>query len=1371
MRLRNFYFQSSSGETQRSGLMPYVTTLFVGLFVFGLSFTGRAQAPAFDMPGPLALTVCQSSGATDISGMLTVTDPDVGDNLTWSEQTAPAHGNLAFGGTETSTGGSVMPSGITYMPMLGYSGSDMFEVTVSDGALTATIMINVTVTQNPSISVAGGASVCFGATTAAISYSTTTGFSYSGTADSYVVPEGVTSINFDITGAAGGADTGMAPMPGKGGRVEGTLAVSPGDELTIYVGGAGVMGSLTGAPGGYNGGGASNGFGGSGGGATNIMMGLTTVAVAGGGAGSGHDGMFASVAGGDGGGLDGSDGMINADGSGATGGSQIAGGMGATFATFANGDDGAAIFGGNGSVDGVSGGGGAGYYGGGGGVWCGGGGGSSYTDAGLVTGVTHTSGYSTGNGGVSVSYDVPAGYTYSIVWDAAAITAGFTDVTPTAFPSTSYFPVTVPATATPDTYNGTITISNGTCEQMSLISVTVKPIPDVNPTADQALCNGMMTTDAMFTGSLGGTVFNWTNDNTTTGLAAASGTGDILAFTATNTTADTTMSMIIVTPVLNSCFGTPDTFGVYVLPTPTLNSGVTGNVCNNSLFSYTATSATDGTSFSWSRGVLAGGITAAAASGSDGVISETFDNTSTEPIAVTYTYSMTAAGCENTQDLVVTVNPTPVIDPLLLLFGSICDGTTFTFTQGSTTAAPVSYSWSRAAVTGISNPDASDNGDISEVLLNTTTAPVTVTYIDTLHINGCMNTQSIVVTVNPTPKLSSSLTPPSVCNNVEFNYKAKSATAGTNFSWERFPIAGISSGYASGVDTIFETHTNSTDQPIGVEYIFMLDAAGCTNTQTVTALVNPTPVLNSSLTPAAICDSTFFDYDPGSNTTGATFAWSRAAVANITNPAASGTGNPNERLRNSASFPVAVTYVFTTSINGCSNAENVVVTVNPKPTISNTMPTPICDSTVFTFTPTSTTLGTAFTWTRPFVSGIGALAASGGPNVSELLKNNTNTNVTVKYIYTLNANGCSNTATIPVVVHPSPKMSSHLSDSACSSVPFVYAPKTDLTPSVTFAWTRAAVSGVTPTAGVGTDGINETLYNSTTTNANVEYVYTITVGASCSRTEKLAVTLRPSAAAPIIDVAPPTTLCNGTMYQNFGTTIPGAAGVTYTWSAVNAEIYATGNAGQYSIVNFNNPGVATVMLTSTIGTTGCIGVATYSVTVSSATSTMPTVIYTNGTFICLQNDVKNFQWGYDDATTLDSVVLKGEINQSYFNANPSLTTRHYWVMTNNGDCMKKSYYNKPDDNTPKVITNINDGAVEMKLFPNPATNNVTVEVLTSAQGTVQIEVTNMLGQIVNKISTETYKANISVSDLPAGIYVVDCFMNGAKIGTSKFVKN
>jgi hypothetical protein len=110
-------------------------------------------------------------------------------------------------------------------------------------------------------------------------------------------------------------------------------------------------------------------------------------------------------------------------------------------------------------------------------------------------------------------------------------------------------------------------------------------------------------------------------------------------------------------------------------------------------------------------------------------------------------------------------------------------------------------------------------------------------------------------------------------------------------------------------------------------------------------------------------------------------------------------------------------------------------------------------------------------------------------------------------------------------------------------------------------------------------------------------------------------------------------------------------------------------------------------------------------------------------------------------------------------------------MTNNGDCMKKSYYNKPDDNTPKVITNINDGAVEMKLFPNPATNNVTVEVLTSAQGTVQIEVTNMLGQIVNKISTETYKANISVSELPAGIYVVDCFMNGAKIGTSKFVKN
>ncbi len=933
-------------------------------------------------------------------------------------------------------------------------------------------------------------------------------------------------------------------------------------------------------------------------------------------------------------------------------------------------------------------------------------------------------------------------------------------VTPSGFsytPTSGYFGV--------DMFE--ILVTDGTGFDTVTVNVIVGQTPDVNATSNITYCTGAPTTSITFSGSLTGTVYNWTNSNTSIGLSA-SGSNTIASYVTTNSTTSTKTAEIIVTPSLNGCLGTPDTFTVSVFPTPTLSSDVTANICDNSLFAYNAAGAVGGTTYEWIRNTVVG-ISAASSSGTSGSISETLDNTTENPLAVIYTFTLTANGCTSTQGVTVTVNPTPVLFPTPLV-GSVCSGDNFTFTQNSLTSL-ATYSWSRAAVTGISQAASSGTGDIDEVLTNTTTAPVTVTYIDTLRINGCTNTQSVQVVVNPLPVLTSTLTPAAICNNDTVFYRASSATAGCTFAWERDILSGISNAYAFGLDSVRETLTNTTENPISVPYVFTLTANGCSNDQTVSVLVYPTPVLNTTLTPAAICDSTFFDYTPGSNTTGATFTWARAAVANITNPAANGTNNPNERLRNAASFPVAVTYVFTSTINGCSNAQNVVVTVNPKPRLSNTAPTPICDSTVFTFTPTSTTLGTTYAWSRDFVGGIGALAATGGPGINELLKNNTNTNIPVPYVYTLTANGCSNTQTINVIVHPTPRLSSSLTDSACSGVAFVYTPATTLTPPVTYAWSRASVVGITPANGAGTNGVNETLNNTTTNTLDVVYSYTITVGAACARTYNVAVRVRPSAEAPVIGIMPSATLCSGAMYQNFGAATPPAAGVTYTWSAINAEVYATGGNNQNALVNFNSTGTATVTLTSKIGTTGCIGKANYAVTIGSGAASTPQIIYASKKLICIQGKVKSYQWGYDDANTLDSTAFAGAINQSYYVAAPETTTRNYWVMTTTEDgCTNKAYYNKPADNTPKTIDDTN-GEVTMNVFPNPAYNNVTVELSTAIAGTMRIDIVNMMGQVVSTISTDTHTANIDVASLPAGIYIVDCYVEGVKVGAAKFVKN
>ncbi|RYY10684.1 MAG: hypothetical protein EOO36_20200, partial [Cytophagaceae bacterium] len=100
----------------------------------------------------------------------------------------------------------------------------------------------------------------------AVALAQTTTFSYTGTPQTYTVPAGTTRIAVVASGAAGGRVSTMQ-VRSLGARVQATLAVVPGEVLTVVVGQQGADGS--GRPS-YNGGG-SGGFGaGGGGGATDL---------------------------------------------------------------------------------------------------------------------------------------------------------------------------------------------------------------------------------------------------------------------------------------------------------------------------------------------------------------------------------------------------------------------------------------------------------------------------------------------------------------------------------------------------------------------------------------------------------------------------------------------------------------------------------------------------------------------------------------------------------------------------------------------------------------------------------------------------------------------------------------------------------------------------------------------------------------------------------------------------------------------------------------------------------------------------------------------------------------------------------------------
>jgi hypothetical protein len=242
-------------------------------------------------------------------------------------------------------------------------------------------------------------------------------FNFTGAAQTFTVPAGVTQVTVDAFGAQGGqAQDGTAG--GLGGEAMATIAVTPGEVLQVNVGGQPATGNP--APGGFNGGGPSgtatggifNNGGGGGGGASDVRQGGTGLGdravIAGGGGGGG--GSAGPCTGGGGGGTGGDDGSpcSNLQGRGGTqssGGAAGANGGGAgASGTGGSGQD---QSGGTGTHSG--GGGGGGLFGGGGGSGGqpedsagAGGGGSGFTQSG--TGMTN--GVRSGSGLITITYTV-----------------------------------------------------------------------------------------------------------------------------------------------------------------------------------------------------------------------------------------------------------------------------------------------------------------------------------------------------------------------------------------------------------------------------------------------------------------------------------------------------------------------------------------------------------------------------------------------------------------------------------------------------------------------------------------------------------------------------------------------------------------------------------------------------------------------------------------------------------------------------------------------------------------------------------------------------------------------------------------------------
>lgn len=403
-------------------------------------------------------------------------------------------------------------------------------------------------------------------------------------------------------------------------------------------------------------------------------------------------------------------------------------------------------------------------------------------------------------------------------------------------------------------------------------TITVKPKPDVTATpASQSVCSGSNITTIALSGSVGGTTYSWSRDNIAGitgggGLAAFSGTGNISG-SFTSTLASPTGVNIKVVPSKDGCAGNTLNVVVTVNNAPTVDDIPNQVVCNGystSPVNFTGTA----TTYKWQNTISGIGLPS---SGTGNIASFTAVNTSNSPktSVVTVTPSTATPNCTGiAKTFTIIVNPSPELSGTLTK--TVCSGALFEYAPNTNTPGTnPKFTWSRAAVAGISNSAADGAGSISEKLVNTTASPVNVTYVYMVSVdnNGvsCNSPSNLVVTVKPTPSIKIS---PSGNQNICSGTPISPVTitnpnglAGTTFSWTRTNgtmgtgiITGIpSSGSSNPISGTLNNEGLRLDTTV-----FMVNATnnGCISSDTFQVGVK-LPIVNNKVLTADISQVAF----------------------------------------------------------------------------------------------------------------------------------------------------------------------------------------------------------------------------------------------------------------------------------------------------------------------------------------------------------------------------------------------------------------------------------------------------------------------------------------------------------------------------------
>jgi gliding motility-associated-like protein len=737
---------------------------------------------------------------------------------------------------------------------------------------------------------------------------------------------------------------------------------------------------------------------------------------------------------------------------------------------------------------------------------------------------------------------------------------------------------------------------NGTVDQFT---ITVNPTPTVAALANQVVCNGSPTTAVSFTGTVAGTVFNWTNNATAIGLAA-SGSGNIASFNAVNNGNNPIVAQVNVTPTyaLNgvSCSGTAQSFTITVNPTPAVNFSLANQtICSQGASNtVTITSPTNGAVITWSATTIPASITGMnPTTGNATIPSLTLTNNSSVPQIIQLLASATTPGnvaCPGGgTPYTIIVNPTPAVTAPANQV--VCHNTNTSAVAFSGTGT--SYTWTNnqtsvgLAASGTGNIVAFNALNPSNSVIATATVSVTPQFLNN-NVTCPGPVQTFTITVNPIPVVTP-MANATFCNGTNTSLITINGT-GTSYAWTNSTTSiGLGASGSGNIAPFPATNVGSTpvNATIGIIPSFTnagVTCAGLNSNATIT--INPTPTVNN-VNSQVICNNTSTAAITFSGT-GNSYTWANNTPS--IGLANSGTGNIASFVGLNASNAAASIATITVTpqylnngVNCSGNTTNFTITINPTPSANVPSSQTLCNGATTAQVNFSGT-GTSYNWTNSIAT-IG-IPASGSGNITPFVAVNNGLNpitaqLAVTPIFTGNGVSCSGTAqNFSITINPTPVVQVPANQVICN---------TNLSNAVNFsgngtgyAWTNS-----NPSIGLAASG-NGNIASFTTTNATTNpVVATITVSpsfaggnASCPGSpQSFTITVNPT---PVVDPINSQVLCAGTPTQAVAFT---GTGTSYGWAnnTVGIGLVASGNG---NIASFNatnasssNPLVGTITVT------------------------------------------------------------------------------------------------------------------------------------------------------------------------------------------------